>query len=177
MRKRIFGRRLKRDTNERKALFRSLMHGLVLQGKIRTTEAKAKSIKGEVEKLVTTAKNKGEEAKGLILSKIANEKVTEKIIKEIAPLFSTRPGGYTRIMRLGARDKDGAKMVLLSWVEEVSITSVSLEKRNKTKKENKTSTTESSAKTPKKEKAAAKSNEKPKSIPIKSGSKGKKGSK
>jgi len=135
MRKRIFGRKLKRDKNERKALFRSLMISLVLHGKIRTTEAKAKSIKGDVEKLVTVAKNKGEDAKGQVLARMVNEFATDKLIKEIAPLFSSRPGGYTRIVRLGERGRDGAGMVLLSWVETVPVTSLKPEKRNKNKKE------------------------------------------
>jgi len=119
MRKRIFGRRLKRDRNQRKALFRSLMGSLVLYGKIRTTEAKAKSIKGELEKMVTLAKNKGEDAKNLLVSRLANERVVERIISEIAPKFVSRPGGYTRIIKMGPRVKDSAKMVLMSWVEEV----------------------------------------------------------
>jgi large subunit ribosomal protein L17 len=129
MRKRIFGRRLKRDTNERKALFRSLMSSLVINGKIRTSEAKAKSIKAEIEKLVTHAKNDGQEAKKLILGHIPNEKVVDKIISEIAPKFATRNGGYTRILKMGPRVKDGAKMVLMSWVEEVNKTSFKEPKR------------------------------------------------
>lgn len=131
MRKRIFGRRLKRDTNERKALFRSLMGSLVLHGKIRTTEAKAKSIKGELEKLVTIAKNKEENARNLLMSRLVNDRVVEKVISEIAPKFAARPGGYTRIIRMGPRVKDGAKMVLMSWVEEVAPTSFKQPKRTK----------------------------------------------
>ena len=131
MRKNVFGRKLKRDTNARKALFRSLMQSLVLHGNIKTSEAKAKSIKGEVEKLVTHAKNGGDTARSLILSKIVNEPIADKIINEIAPLFTNRPGGYTRILRLGVRAKDGSRMVLLSWVEEVKPTSFGPVKRNK----------------------------------------------
>lgn len=119
MRKRIFGRRLKRDTNERKALFRSLMIGLILHGKIRTTEAKAKSIKGSVEKLVTIGKTKGDDAKRQLMSKLVNEKASDKILSEIAPLFKDRTGGYTRILRTGNRVKDGASMVVMSWTERV----------------------------------------------------------
>lgn len=133
MRKRIFGRRLKRDKNERKALFRSLMSSLVLHGKIRTTEAKAKAIKGEVEKLVTHAKNKGEEGRRLILSTVPSEVIADRIISEIAPKFITRPGGYTRILKVGARVKDGADMVILTWVEEVKPVSLVIPKRNKDK--------------------------------------------
>src|SRR3989344_2108962 len=135
MRKRIFGRRLKRDTNERKALFRSLMHGLVLHGKITTSKAKAASIRGEIEKLVTMAKNKGEEARHILIERLANEKVADKIIGEIAPLFASRPGGYTRTLRMGERVKDSARMVLMAWLEEVSVTSIVEPKRNTTKKE------------------------------------------
>ncbi len=133
MRKRIFGRRLKRDTNQRKALFRSLMISLVTHGKIRTTEAKAKSIKGEIEKLVTVAKNDGESARRLIMSHIPHEKIADKIISEIAPLFKTRPGGYTRIIRMGPRVKDAADMVLMTWTEEVKATVIIEAKRNANK--------------------------------------------
>lgn len=133
MRKRIFGRRLKRDTNERKALFRSLMGSLVLHGRIRTTEAKAKSIKGELEKLVTIAKNKEENARNLLMSRLVNTIVVEKVISEIAPKFAARPGGYTRIIRMGPRVKDGAKMVLMSWVEEIAPTSFKQPKRKASK--------------------------------------------
>lgn len=131
MRKQIFGRRLKRDTNERKALFRSLMHGMVLQGRIRTTEAKAKSIKAELEKLVTHARKGDESARRLLISRLANEKVADRMISEIAPKFAKRPGGYTRIIKMGPRVKDGARMVLMTWVEEVTPVSFKETKRNK----------------------------------------------
>lgn len=131
MRKRVFGRKLKRNTDQRKALFRSLMGSLVLYGKIKTTEAKAKSIKGELEKLVTLAKNKGENARNLLMSRFANERVVGKIISEIAPKFASRPGGYTRLVKMGPRVKDGAKIVLMSWVEEILPTSFREPKRTK----------------------------------------------
>lgn len=133
MRKRIFGRRFKRDRNERKALFRSLMHGMIIHGKIRTTEAKAKAIKGELEKLVTIAREKRENTKQLLVSRLANEKVSERLLLEIAPKFGTRPGGYTRIIKTGPRVHDGAKMVLMSWVEEVAPTSFKEPKRKVSK--------------------------------------------
>lgn len=132
MRKRIFGRRLQRDTNERKALFRSLMRELVLHGKIKTTQAKAKSIKGEVEKMVTKAKTQGESAFVHLQKKFTGD-VVEKLIKEIAPLFKDRPGGYTRIIKMGRRVKDNAPMVLLEWVENVSDTTI-VETKKRVKK-------------------------------------------
>lgn len=139
MRKQIFGRRLKRDTNERKALFRALMISLVLHGKISTSEAKAKAIKGDVDKLITYVKNDPDNAKRLIMMRIPNEAVADKIITEIAPKFAKRPGGYTRILKLGERVKDGSRQVLMSWTEEVKPTSLVTPKRNvnKPKTENK----------------------------------------
>lgn len=116
MRKRVFGKRFKKDTNQRKALFRSLINGLIINGRISTTEAKAKAIKGKVEKLITEAKNKGEQARDNLLRNL-NPDIADKIIKQIAPRFKERPGGYTRILRLGTRLKDNARMVLLEFVE------------------------------------------------------------
>ncbi len=116
MRKQIFGRRLKRDVNQRKALFRSLMRELVIHERIQTTEAKAKSIKSEIEKHVTKAKNLGDNAR-VHLQKHFQHDVVEKIVADIAPRFKERPGGYTRIIRLGNRTKDNASMVFIEWVE------------------------------------------------------------
>lgn len=116
MRKQVFGRHLQRDTNERKALFKSLMSALVLHESIQTTEAKAKSIKGSVEKLVTKAKAGGVKAERS-LRPFFPEPLVQKMISDIAPRFATRPGGYTRIIKLGNRLRDNAKMVILEWVE------------------------------------------------------------
>ena len=115
MRKRVFGKKLKRTTNQRKALFRSLTQALVLHGRIKTTEAKAKSIKGEIEKLITYAKNNKENAYNHLQHHVHPK--TAEGIKTIAPVFENRPGGYTRIIRIGGRKKDNAAMVLLEFVE------------------------------------------------------------
>lgn len=152
MRKRIFGRRFKRDTNERKALFRSLMHGVVLHGKIRTTEAKAKAIKGDLEKFVTAAKTSGKEARTHLVSRLANERVVDKIINEIAPRMANRPGGYLRILRLAPRVADGARQVMLTWVEEIVPTSFEKTKRRAQKPKEQTK-----VKVPEKPKAKEKS--------------------
>lgn len=137
MRKKIFGRRFKKDVNQRKALFRSLMHALIINESIKTTEAKAKAIKGEIEKLVTKAKNKGDIAKNVLLSHLANEQMVDKLINEIAPRFKERPGGYTRIMRLEKRLKDNSQMVILEWVEKGSVVVVSPKNKNKRVKKEK----------------------------------------
>ena len=117
MRKRVVGRKFKRTANQRKALLKSLVHSMILVGRIKTTEAKAKAIKAKVEKLVTKARNKGEEARNDLLRDLANHDIVEKLISNIAPRFKERTGGYTRILRLGRRVKDNSPMVLLEWVE------------------------------------------------------------
>lgn len=131
MRKRVFGKKLKRTTNQRKALFRSLTQALVLHGRIKTTEAKAKSIKGEVEKLITYAKNNKDNAPHY-LQRHVHPKTAAGIIK-IAPVFANRPGGYTRIVRIGNRTKDNAAMVLLEFVEKTDSTPVVETKKKVTK--------------------------------------------
>ncbi|MCL6096247.1 MAG: 50S ribosomal protein L17 [Patescibacteria group bacterium] len=116
MKKHIFGRKFKRDVAERKALFKGLMSSLVLHEKIETTEEKAKAIKGELDKLVTNAKKDGVLARKLLSSKLSAEAL-EKMIKDIAPRFDKRQGGYTRTVRLGKRFGDDATMVVVEWTE------------------------------------------------------------
>jgi large subunit ribosomal protein L17 len=122
MRKNVFGRKFKRTSNQRKGLFRSLMYAMILNGRIKTTEAKAKSIKGALEKLVTKAKNKGEGARNDLMRDLVQHDMVDKLITNIAPRFATRPGGYTRILRVGSRRKDNTAMVLLEWVDGEIIT-------------------------------------------------------
>lgn len=116
MRKNIFGRQFKRDTNERKALFKSLISSLILQERIKTTEEKAKAIRAEVDKIITRAKKGEEIAKHFLQSKLPQNAI-KKVIFKIAPRFEKRQGGYTRIIKLGRRFSDNAKMVLMEWVE------------------------------------------------------------
>lgn len=123
MKKNVFGRKLKRDKNERKALFKSLMSSLVLREKIETTEAKAKAIRAEVDKLVTKAKQGGNSA-NLVLEKSLSRPAFEKIIKEIGPRFSKRQGGYTRLIKLGRRFGDDAPVAILEWVDKASAVAV-----------------------------------------------------
>jgi len=115
MRKNIFGRQLKRDINERKALFKNLISSLILNGSIKTTEAKAKAIKADVDKIITKAK-KGESSMRVLHARIADEAV-KKAIFDIAPRFANRQGGYSRIIKIGRRLSDNAEMVLMELVE------------------------------------------------------------
>lgn len=122
MRKNVFGRQLKRDANERKALFKGLMSSLVLKERIKTTEEKAKAIKGQIEKLVTKAKKRGKNVRNLFGKDLMPDAI-EKLINEVAPRFEKRPGGYTRIIKLGRRFSDNANMVVLEWTESAGVQS------------------------------------------------------
>jgi large subunit ribosomal protein L17 len=116
MKKNVFGRKLSRDKNERKALFTSLMSALVMKERIVTTEAKAKAIRADVEKLVTKAKEGTNSAK-LILKKGLSQEAFDKILNDVAPRFTNKQGGYVRLIKLGRRFGDDAPTVLIEWTE------------------------------------------------------------
>ncbi len=116
MKKSVYGRKFKRDVDERKALFKGLMSSLVLNERIKTTEPKAKAIKGEVDKLVTKAKKDGILARKLLSSKLTPEAI-DKMINDVSKRFDKRQGGYTRTLRLGKRFGDDATMVVMEWTE------------------------------------------------------------
>lgn len=134
MRKKIAGRKFKRTINQRKALFRGLISSMILNEQIRTTEAKAKSIKADVEKIITIGKKKSSNAEIELYKKIPNKEVVEKVLNTLGPLFANRPGGYTRIVRLENRLKDNAKMVLLQFVEKAEIGEVIAPSKKRTSK-------------------------------------------
>lgn len=119
MRKRVFGRHLKRDTNERKALFKNLLTELVLREKITTTEEKAKAIRAQAEKLITKAKRKGAQAEYLLQPYVSAEAV-KKLMSDLSSRFASRPGGYTRLTKLGNRFGDNASMVVIELVDQAS---------------------------------------------------------
>lgn len=148
MKKNIFGRKFKRDTNERKALFKALMSSLVMKERIQTTEEKAKAIRASIEKLVTKARtSKDKNAFGRQLSVEA----IEKLFVSIAPRFLNRPGGYTRIIKLGRRVSDSAALVVMEWVDQgVAIEKVEI--KNGKEKSKKPKQLESSVTTGKKTK-------------------------
>jgi large subunit ribosomal protein L17 len=125
MRHQIAGKKLNRSKGARNALRRNLINQLFTHERIQTTEAKAAAIRAEAEKMITTARNsidKSESekvaARRLISSKVNNHATVNKLFDEIAPRFVGRPGGYTRVLKLGPRLGDDAKMVLLELVEE-----------------------------------------------------------
>jgi len=115
MRKRKKGRKLSRKRDQRWALLRNLITALILKEKIKTSEAKAKEIAGPVEKFITIAK-KTDLASKKRLSQFFAPKVVKKLTDEIAPRYQTRKGGYTRVVKLGRRKSDGAKMAFIEFV-------------------------------------------------------------
>lgn len=139
MRKNVFGRQLKRDVNERRALFKGLMSSLVLEERIQTTEEKAKAIRSQVEKLVTKARLGDRHAESL-LQPYLNAEAVKKMMTQVAPRFLKRQGGYTRIIKVGKRFNDNASLVLMEWVEkaplgEVVVKKPAVSKRKAVKKE------------------------------------------
>lgn len=110
MRHRVKGRKLGRNTSQRKVLFRQLMASLFLKGEIKTTLSKAKAIKGLADKLVAKAKKGSLHQQRLIHSFLQNKTAAQRLIKEIAPGFKKRTSGFTRIIHLGQRRGDGAVM-------------------------------------------------------------------
>ncbi len=118
MRKNVFGRKLKRDKNQRAALFKGLMSSLVVYGKIKTTEAKAKAIKGEVDKLVTRARKESRLARRLLEPHLTAGAL-DKFLSVVVPVFKDRNSGFTKTVRLGNRLKDNASLVLMTWTDEV----------------------------------------------------------
>ena len=109
--------KLSRDAGHRKALVMNLCSQIVQYERIRTTEAKAKMVKPEVEKLITLAKRGDLHARRQALSALGQNKFTvHKLFEEIAPRYSERSGGYTRILKLGPRNSDSTEMVYIELV-------------------------------------------------------------
>ena len=109
--------KLSRDSAHRKALLMNLTKEVLEHERIKTTEAKAKAVKPEIEKLITLAKTDTLHARRQALSALGQDKFSVyKLFEEIAPRYSERPGGYTRILKLGPRRSDATEMVFLELV-------------------------------------------------------------
>ena len=115
---RIDGRKLGRPTDHRLALFRNLVTDLLRHGKIITTEAKAREVRGLAEKVITLGKRGDLNARRLALRFVYDKKVVAKVFDDLAVRYADRPGGYSRIVKLGLRQGDGAHMAQLELVEE-----------------------------------------------------------
>lgn len=116
MRHRLRGKKLSRHHHHRKALFKNLIKALIVHGEVKTTESKAKAVRILVEKLITKSKAGTVHARRLVGNFLQSRNVVNRLVDEVAPLFKGRPGGYTRITRLGERKGDNAMMVKLELV-------------------------------------------------------------
>ena len=108
--KRKFGR----EKNQRKALYKSLVTALIDHGKIKTTEAKAKSLSGYMDRLISKSM-KNDMVSRKYLSEVINEKSVKKLTSEIGPKLKDKKGGYTRVIKLGQRKSDGSPMALIEF--------------------------------------------------------------
>ena len=117
MRHRKKRNKLSRSASHREALLSNLSRQLIEHERIQTSQAKAKAVKPEVEKLITLAKRGDLHARRQALSTLRNDKfIVHKLFDEVAPRYATRPGGYTRIVKLGPRRSDSTEMVYLELV-------------------------------------------------------------
>ena len=116
MRKLNKGRKLSMKIGPRKAFLKSLVNSFLLHEKIKTTEARAKELRSVAEKMITRAKASTLSNRRLLARELT-PKMTKKIIDDIAPKYKERSGGYTRIIKLGPRGSDGAKMVIIELVK------------------------------------------------------------
>jgi large subunit ribosomal protein L17 len=116
MRHRVKGRRLKRTSEQKLALIRSLAQALIERGAIETTEARAKELRPFVEKLITKAKSGTLHDRRLAGRHVQKRELNDKLFTEIGPKFASRAGGYTRILKVGHRKGDGAEMARIELV-------------------------------------------------------------
>ena len=119
MRHRRSGKKLGRDSAHRKALYSNLAGALIEHGRIKTTEAKAKAVKPFAEQMITLGKRGDLHARRLALAELRSQDVVHLLFADVAPRFADRPGGYTRIVKLGPRLGDAAEMVYLELVDYV----------------------------------------------------------
>ena len=117
MRHRRAGKKLGRDSAHRKALYSNLAGALIEHGRIKTTVAKAKAVKPLAEQMITLGKRGDLHARRLALAELRSQDVVHQLFADVAPRFADRPGGYTRIVKLGPRLGDAAGMVYLELVD------------------------------------------------------------
>lgn len=111
------GRKLGRESGARKALLRNLATSLVLYETMNTTLAKAKEIRPVVEKLITTGRKKTLVSRRALARVLTVESAVNKVLEELGPRYATRPGGYTRIIKLGTRKGDGAEIAQIQLIK------------------------------------------------------------
>src|SRR5437773_1393211 len=118
MRHRRAGKKLGRDSAHRKALYSNLAGALIEHGRIRTTVTKAKAVKPFAEQMITLGRRGDLHARRQATAFLRSRDVVHKLFADVAPLFKNRPGGYTRIVKIGPRQGDAAEMAYLELVDE-----------------------------------------------------------
>jgi large subunit ribosomal protein L17 len=113
------GKKLGRDSAHRHALYANLVCALIEHGRIKTTEAKAKAVKPLAEQMITLARRGDLAARRLAIAKLRSVDAVHILFSEVAPRFADRPGGYSRIVKIGPRQGDAADMVYLEFVDYV----------------------------------------------------------
>ena len=119
MRHQKAGRKLGRDSAHRKSLYANLAVALIEHGRIKTTEAKAKEVRPFVEQMITLGKRGDLAAHRQAVSVLRSKSAAHVLFSEVAPRFADRPGGYTRVVKLGPRQGDAAPMAYLELVDYV----------------------------------------------------------
>jgi large subunit ribosomal protein L17 len=117
MRHRVHGRKLGRTPAHRKALFRNQLTALFTHDRIITTVAKAKELRPVAERMVTLARTGTLSARRRVATMVQDKEIAQRLFEEIAPRFADRPGGYTRIMRLGRRRGDNAELAIIEFID------------------------------------------------------------
>ena len=117
MRHNVAFRKLGRNTAHRAALLKNLTRSLFTHERIRTTLQKAKELRSYAEKIITLAKKDSLHARRLVYARLGDHQLVQKLFDEIAPVYAQRPGGYTRIYRLGERRGDGGQLALIELVD------------------------------------------------------------
>ena len=111
------GKKLGRDSAHRKALYANLACSVIEHGRIKTTVAKAKAVKPFLEQMITLGKRGDLHARRTAVSELRSQEIVKHLFDEVAPRFADRPGGYTRIVKIGARYGDAAEMAYLELVD------------------------------------------------------------
>jgi large subunit ribosomal protein L17 len=117
MRHQRAGKKLGRDASHRRALYANLAGALIEHGRIKTTEAKAKAVKPIAEQMITLGRRGDLHARRQALAFLRSPDVVHKLFSDVGPRFADRPGGYSRIVKIGSRPGDAARMAYLELVD------------------------------------------------------------
>lgn len=119
MRHKKKGRKLGRKVGNRRALLMNLSYQLIKYKRIKTTDTKAKELRTFIEPLITLAKKNDLHSRRMVIRKLPNKNIVRTLFEQIAPIYAQRPGGYTRIIKLGYRDNDRAPVSIIEFVDMV----------------------------------------------------------